>query len=323
MKNLQVAGLDKPVSNLVMGTAWFDPIYQDDIYSMLDLYIAKGGNVIDTGRYYGRGAGIANVERILKAYLDERGCRDKLVIIDKCCHPIITPDGIHHPDYWRVKPDLITEDLHYSLYHMGVDFFDIYLLHRDDPSVPVEPIMDRLEQHKNEGLIKAYGVSNWEKDRVEAALSYCQQQGYQGLSVNNPSWSLANVVKPRWKGCVYADYDYAKWHEGKNITLFSWAAQAHGFFADIYGDDAPQDIKDAFFTDDNFEKLRRCKILGEKHDLSSINISLAYVLSQKFPVAAVVGSRDKNEFLSCLAASELSLTEQEIAYLSLAADSYV
>ena len=54
---------------------------------------------------------------------------------------------------------------------------DIYLLHRDDPSVPVNEIMDRLEQHRQEGLITTYGVSNWELDRVQAAVEYCQQMG--------------------------------------------------------------------------------------------------------------------------------------------------
>ncbi|MEI3293949.1 MAG: aldo/keto reductase [Thomasclavelia ramosa] len=53
----------------------------------------------------------------------------------------------------------------------------MYLLHRDDPSVPVNEIMDRLEQHRQEGLITTYGVSNWELDRVQAAVEYCQQMG--------------------------------------------------------------------------------------------------------------------------------------------------
>ncbi len=317
MEYMKVKGVDKKVSKLVMGTAWFDPEFKDEIFEMLDLYVEKGGNVIDTGRFYGRGAGIANVERILKEWMDARQNREQLVFIDKCCHPIITPDGKHHPEYWRVKPDIITDDLHYSLYHTGLDYFDIYLLHRDDPSVPVACIMDRLEQHRKEGLIKAYGVSNWELDRVKEAEAYCQAKGYQGLSVNNPSYSLAKVMKTRWPGCVYADDNYAKWHEGTGVSLFSWAAQAHGFFADIYDENAPQDIKDAFFSEENFERLRRCKELGKQKGVDSINIALAYVFNQTFPVAAVIGSRSRVEFASCLMASEIKLTPKEVAYLNL------
>lgn len=118
MEYLKVKGIEKPVSKLIMGTAWFDPSFEDEIFQMMDTYVEAGGTVIDTGRFYG----IARSEKILKNWLDARNNRKDLVIVDKCCHPIITPDGGHHPEYWRVKPDLITDDLHYSLYHTGCDF---------------------------------------------------------------------------------------------------------------------------------------------------------------------------------------------------------
>ncbi len=325
MEYIKIKGLNKPVSKLIMGTAWFNVEYEEEIFKMLDLYVEKGGTVIDTGKFYGahyQGDHACESERILKKWLDTTGKRDQLVIMDKACHPIITPNGVHHPEYWRVKPDIITDDLHYSLLHTGCDYFDIYLLHRDDPSIPVGDIMDRLEQHRLEGLIKTYGVSNWEQDRVEAAIKYCEEKGYQGLSVNNPSYSLAHVVKTRWPGCVYADDSYASWHKGKDITLFSWAAQGHGFFADIYNENAPQDIKNAFFTDENFERLARAKILSEEKGVPSINIALAYVLDQDFDVCAIIGSRDRHEFDSCLDALKIKLTESEINYLSLKTDNY-
>lgn len=325
MEYIKINGLEKPVSKLIMGTAWFNVKYEEEIFKMLDLYVQKGGTVIDTGKFYGahfNNEHACESERILKKWLDLRNNRDKLVIMDKACHPIITPDGVHHPEYWRVKPDIITDDLHYSLLHTGCDYFDIYLLHRDDPKVPVADIMDRLEQHRKEGLIKTYGVSNWEQNRVEEAIAYCKKKGYQGLSVNNPSYSLAHVAKTRWPGCVYADDNYALWHKDQDIALFSWAAQGHGFFADIYDENAPQDIKDAFFTKENFERLHRAKILGEKKGVPSINIALAYVLNQEFDVCAIIGSRDRKEFDSCLDALNIKLTKKEINYLCLKSDTY-
>lgn len=318
MEYIKVKGINKPVSKLVMGTAWFSPDFEDEIFKMMDLYVEKGGTVVDTGRFYG----IARAEKILKKWLDSRNNRDDLVIIDKCCHPIITPDGAHHPDYWRVKPDLITDDLHYSLLHTGCDHFDAYLMHRDDPNVPVSEIIDRLELHKKEGLIGTYGLSNWELPRVEEAMKYCESKGYTGISINNPSYSLAKVRKTRWPGCVYADDEYAKWHDGKDITLFSWASQAHGFFADIYKRDgsAPKDIQEAFFYDDNFERLRRAQELGKEKNVDSINIALAYVLSQPFDVAAIIGSRSRKEFDSCIQTLDVKLTQKELDYLSLKSD---
>lgn len=320
MEYITVKGIEKPVSKLVMGTAWFAPDFKDEIFAMLDRYVEKGGTVIDCGRFYG----IARAEGILKEWLDSRNNREGLVIIDKCCHPVITPNGAHHPEYWRVKPDIITDDLRYSLLHTGCEYFDLYLLHRDDASIPVGEIMDRLEQHRTEGLLTAYGVSNWTNARVAEAMAYCEEKGYQGISVNNPSYSLAHVGKTRWPGCVYINDEEAKWHEGKDITLFSWASQGHGFFADIYPRDgsAPKDIQEAFFSEENFERLRRAQELGKEKGVDAINIALAYVLNQPFEVAAVIGSRSRKEFDSCMQTLEIKLASEEMDYLCLRSDNY-
>ena len=108
----------------------------------------------------------------------------------------------------------------------------------------------------------------------------------------------------------------------EKISHYSHGAQGHGFFADIYGENAPQDIKDAFFTEENFERLNRAKILGAEKGVPSINIALAYVLNQEFDTCAIIGSRDRNEFDSCLEATKIKLTKQEIDYLCLKADTY-
>lgn len=316
MEYIQVKGIERPFSKLVMGTAWFHPDQEDVIDEMMGAYIEAGGNVIDCGRYYGVGA---CAEKLLKRWLDRSGCRDQVIIIDKAGHPIITPDEEHHPQYWRVKPDLITEDLYYGLFHTGCDYFDLYEMHRDDPSVPVGELMDRLEEHRKEGLIKAYGVSNWELPRVEEAMAYCEKKGYQGLAANNPSFSLAKVTAPRRPGTVHMDEDQVKWHEKHpEVALISWASQAAGFFVEgLYRRDgsAPQWIQDVYFTDENFERMERAKKLARKKGVESVNIALAYVLCRDFPVAAVIGSRNTKELNSCVGAMDIKLTQAELDYL--------
>lgn len=120
---------------------------------------------------------------------------------------------------------------------------------------------------------------------------------------------------------MYADDEYAQWHEDTDITLVSWASQAAGFFADIYPRDgsAPSDIIAAYFTEDNFEKLKRAQELAKEKGshVESINIALAYVLNQSFPIAAVAGPRNVKELESTWKVLDISLTPKEIDYLSL------
>ncbi|QWU14906.1 Predicted oxidoreductase [Paenibacillus sophorae] len=321
MKYYQVKGLDKPVSEIILGTGWFNLAPAEQVNELMEAYVASGGNVLDTGRFYG----VGKSERVVADWIKSTGKREELVLINKAGHHYVDENNVHYPEVSRVKPECITEDLEYSLNNMQLEYFDMYLLHRDDVTVPVGDLMDRLEQHHKEGKIKAYGVSNWSIERIEESMAYCEAKGYQGISVNNPSYSLARVDTPRWVGAVYADDAYARWHEGKDVFLISWASQAAGFFADIYPTDgtAPADIIAAYFNDENFEKLHRCNILAAEkgQDVEPINVALAYVLSQGFPVAAVAGPRNVKEYLSTLKVLDLKLTPAEVAYLSLQTNS--
>lgn len=316
MEYLKIKGLHRPMSRLIMGTAWFSQAKTKEIYQLLDSYIVAGGNTLDLGRFYGLGWS----EELIGRWLLETGRRDELIIINKCCHPFVDRFGGHHPTRWRVSEELITEDLIYSLDKVGLDYFDLYLMHRDDPGLPVSIMMDRLELHHRQGLIRAYGVSNWQLNRIEEAMDYCTRMGYRGLSANSPSYSLATVSVSRWPGCVYGDDSHARWHRDNDLPLLSWGSQGAGFFADIYPTDgsAPLDIQEAYFNHDNFEKLKRAKELAAAKGSSPINIALAYILCQDLPLAAIVGPRSGEELASTLAALEIRLTREDISYLSLA-----
>ena len=51
---------------------------------------------------------------------------------------------------------------------------DIYVLHRDDPSLPVGPIVEVLNEHHAAGRIKAFGGSNWHHTRIQEANEYAE-----------------------------------------------------------------------------------------------------------------------------------------------------
>ena len=67
-----VAGLEKRVSSLALGTAWCTLQRRDACFRLLDEYAARGGTVFDTARCYRRGEG----ERLLGEWLRARGVRE-------------------------------------------------------------------------------------------------------------------------------------------------------------------------------------------------------------------------------------------------------
>lgn len=312
MKYLNIKGLNKKASILSLGTAWFDKKFNAEICKILDTYCNLGGNILDTGRFYNGGES----ENVVANWIKNKN-RENFIITNKACHHYVDKNNVHYTQQSRVTPDCISEDLLYSLNNMNLDYFDIYLLHRDDTTKDVEPLIERLEKHKKEGLIKVYGVSNWSIERIIKAQKYAESKGYEGICANSPSYSLATIVKPRFYGCVYADEEYINYHENLNISLIVWASLAVGFFSDIYKPNcnAADDIKNTYFCNENFQKLERVKILAKKKNCLPINIALAYVLNHKIPMVSVIGPRTEDELISLNNALEIDLSADEILYL--------
>lgn len=153
--------------------------------------MAAGGNTFDTGRFYSG----EKSEIVLADWLRRnRNKREDLVITSKACHHYVDENNMHHMEKSRVSAAYITEDLEFSLNPQQLDYFDLYMMHRDDVDAPVGKLMDRLERHRREGKIRAYGVSNLSLERLQEAQAYCERKGFQGIFFNSPGFSLATVA---------------------------------------------------------------------------------------------------------------------------------
>src|SRR5918911_4469580 len=155
-----VPGIQKPVARLVQGTMMINAESPEKFFPLLDAVFELGCNTFDTAHNYWSGAS----ERTLGRWINERGVRDQVVVIDKGAH--------YNVDRKRVTPFDITSDIYDSLARLKSDYIDVYLLHRDDPNVPVGPIIEVLNEHLRAGRIHAFGASNWTPERIEQANEY-------------------------------------------------------------------------------------------------------------------------------------------------------
>lgn len=315
VRYVRIPGLVSGCSQIVLGTSSFTPERKRTVYELLDLYASYGGNTLDTSCIYGGGKS----ENVLAAWLRERQSREKFIIINKGCHHFVDSHGRHFPEQRRVSPAILCSDLLGSLERMDLDYFDIYLIHRDDPTIPVAELIDALEEHKHAGRIKTYGVSNWSTERIDEANAYAKSRGFAGIVVNSPSLSLAQVNEPRWVGCVYADRPYTEWHKKTQLTLFSWASQASGFFTGRYASDSitNSEIARVYYSEKNWERFRRAQTLAVQKgsEVTANHIALAYVLHQPFPTCAVIGPQTTGELQDSIQATNIIMSEQEKLWL--------
>jgi aryl-alcohol dehydrogenase-like predicted oxidoreductase len=273
---------------------------------MFDDYFEKGGNVFDTAYIYAGG----NAERLLGQWIKNRGIREQVVILGK---------GAHTP---HCDPASITRQLGESLQRMQTDYVDIYMMHRDNPQIPVGEFIDVLNEHQKAGRIRCFGGSNWPVERVAAANEYAKSKGLSGFAAMSNNFSLARMVDPVWGGCISASDPASRaWLTKSQVALMPWSSQARGFFLPHISPDYTGDaeVVRCWFSPDNFQRRERAIELAKKRNVEPINIALAYVLCQPFPTFPLIGPRQLSETRSSLKALDVQLTPQEVQWLNLEA----
>jgi predicted dehydrogenase/aryl-alcohol dehydrogenase-like predicted oxidoreductase len=304
MKYGHVEHINKPVSRLVMGAMLTgSQLHVPHTHIMYDEFFLRGGNCFDTAYIYGGGLS----DQLLGQWMKNRGIRDKVVVLAK---------GAHTPHCY---PEFITSQLFETLERLQTDYVDLYMMHRDNPEVPVGEFIDVLNEHVNAGRIKAFGGSNWPIERVEEANAYARSKGLRGFSAVSNNFSLAEMVKPVWEGCIHSsDIKSRAWFEKNQMPLFAWSSLARGFFVKgdpNYTDD--QSLVASWYSEDNFRRLERAKELATKKSVEPVVIAMAYVLSQPFPTFALFGPANIEEMRISFQGLELELTPDELRWLNL------
>lgn len=317
----KINGIDKKMSCLVYGTAFGSMLYGKDCNEMLDEAFSCGITAFDTARNY------AGSEISLGKWLKDRNLYDKAVIISKCAHP--------NEQGKRVNEKAIREDFAKSQEYLGVDRIDIYMLHRDDPDVPVGEIVEIMNALKREGKINLFGGSNWTAERIAQANEYANVHMLAPFSVSSPNFSLARQIEDPWGGgCVTitgiegaSDREY---YGRTQMPVFAYSSMGRGLFSGRFKSDEREKamgILDgvalkAYDADDNFERLRRCEIISELYGATVGQVALKWLFLRGLNVLPVITMREKKQIEFNKKALDLPLTEKQADYLNLERENY-
>ena len=297
----EVPGIKLPVARFVMGCD--NQKTMPHAAAMWDDYFERGGNIFDSAYVYGGGL----QERLLGQWIKNRGLREQVVVLGKGAHtPFCTPKDL-------------SRQLEESLDRLQTEWVDIYLLHRDNPDIPVEEFVEVLNQHVAAGQIKVFGGSNWSLERVEAANAYAAKNQLQGFGAISNNFSLAQMMDPVWAGCVSSsDAESRKWLQKTQIPIFAWSSQARGFFTDRAGKDLLEDeeLVRCWYSEENFARRERVLELAKQKNVSAPAIAAAYVLAQPFPTFALIGPRQISETADSFESLKVQLSAEECEWLN-------
>ena len=310
-----IPGIDLPVSRIFFGTAIRPMLMGKDAGALLDAVFASGINAFDCARGYGL------AEKSLGKWIRERNIRDRVVLLTKC-------GNVDLIGRVRVNRKVIETELAKSLKTLGVSCVDIYLLHRDDPKTPVSEVIDTLNECKEAGKIRVFGVSNWTHERIAEANAYAESKGLAGFSVSSPNYGLAHQFADPWGGgCVtLTGAENAKarqWYTENQMPVIAYSSLARGFFSgkfrafDYEGAKKVLDgpAQKGYLCEENMQRLARAEELAEKYDTSVSDIALRYLFGSSMNVFAVMSTTNPGRLPGNVSAANHPLAKEDIAFL--------
>lgn len=304
------------VPALTFGTGNFEKQDNDEEYfPLLDEYVKLGGNCIDTARTYcswledGEGSSEKTIGRWLKA----RNNRKNIILVTKGGHP--RHDSM---DVSRLSRADLEEDLNKSLEALQTDYVDIYLLHRDDETIPVEEIMPVLNDFVKSGKVHFIGASNWKTERIEKANKFAIENGMEPFRISQIYYSLAHTSKEVIGDPTIACMDtksYA-WYKKNCFPVMAFSPQAKGFFSKIAnGKSITHQMESQFVSTANLAKLSKVKKMCDDTGYTPATLVLGYLNSQQFPVSSVFSASKLWQIDEDMQAGDITLTPKQLAYL--------
>lgn len=318
MQRRNIAGTDLECAVILLGGVPLgSTLSEEESFRLMDLYVERGGNCIDSALIYSDWLPVEKsmTEKTIGKWMKSRKNRQQLIVTTKGAHPEFT--SMHIPRLSRTE---IVSDLEKSLKHLQVDTIDLYWLHRDDESRPVADILETLQDQVKAGKIRYFGCSNWSTSRLVEAQLYAKQNGLQGFSGNQVSWSLASIdqTKVADPTLIFMDDELKRYHTESALPVFAYSSQANGLFTKLHaGVHLLEDerISPMYKLIENKEKYERIQNIAEDRSLSINQVVLGYLLSQPFSVFPIAGSRTVKQLEDSLRAADVLLSRDELSYL--------
>jgi aryl-alcohol dehydrogenase-like predicted oxidoreductase len=261
--------------------------------------LEMGINWIDTAPAYGLGHSEELIGTVLKQ------ARRKPYIATKC--------GI----LWNDKKEKVTclkrqsirDECHASLDRLGVEAFDLYLMHWPDPDEDVEEAWEEMARLADEGKARYIGVSNFSVAQLERAAKI------HPVATLQPPYSMLH------RECEDELLGYCAEHE-MGVIAYSPMQRglltgkfSHERLAQLAPDDHRRtnpDFQELQFTA-TLEMVEQLKRIAERNKRPCAQLAISWVLRRSEVTAAIVGARRPSQIQETAPASDWDLSDADIA----------
>lgn len=292
--NLQVLPLGLG-ANAVGGHNLFPGLNDETGRNIVRSALDHGINFIDSAFIYGPGRS----EELIGEVLKERGGRDNVVIATKGAH-VITGDKITLDN----SPAFLRQSVEDSLKRLQTDYIDLYYIHFPDENTPKDEAVGELKKLKDEGKIRAIGVSNFSIDQLKEA----NKDGH--VDVLQSHYNLLHRD---------AEQDLLPYTQEHGISFVPYFPLASGLLGGKYKQgDTFSDIRknDPLFQGETFaknlEKVDKVRQIANAKGVEVAHVVLAWYLTVPSIDALIPGAKRPEQIVSNLETLKVQLTPEEI-----------
>jgi aryl-alcohol dehydrogenase (NADP+) len=304
------------VSRLCLGTMTFgSSADESESVAILDAATEAGINFIDTANRYPSDAPDERkglTEAIIGRWL--KGRRHRFIVTTKAGGPM----GPLPWDAGTSRKHLLGA-IDASLARLGTDYVDLFQLHRDDPSTPLDETLEAIDTIVRSGRARYVGVSNWGAWRIARAIGRCE-----ALRLVKPV-----TVQPRYN-LLFRQFerDLFPMCEAENLATLCYNPLAGGLLTGKYAHGASPEAatrfgaggtaaayRQRYWHDRQFEAVGRIMNVAQATGIACERLAVAWLLAQRGVTCAVLGASRALQLPQVLLAGETKLDEQVLHLL--------
>jgi aryl-alcohol dehydrogenase-like predicted oxidoreductase len=270
----------------------------------------RGINFFDTADVYSQGVS----EEILGRAVRDLGAREQFVIATKVFHPM--GEG---PNDRGLSRKHVLDAIDASLRRLGMDYVDLYVIHRWDPHTPIEETMEALNDVVRAGKARYLGASSMYAWQFARAQHVAERHGFRRFVSMQNHYNLIYREEEREMIPLCLD---------QGVGLTPWSPLARGFVAgnrrrDETGGKTGATLRartdsyghSLYYADADFEIARRVGETARRRGCSPAQVALAWLLQRPGVVAPIVGTTRLEQLDDLLGALDLVLDPEERRWL--------
>lgn len=306
---------------------------EDTSVALLDRFVADGGTFLDTADCYAwwwaHGTAGGQSEELLGRWMAARRNRDDVVLATKGSATLRDPArSWPTPDVEPDWPDARTQfvgasapvlrrSLEASLRRLGTDHVDLYYVHVDDETTPLEETLAALAAFVDEGKIRWYGWSNVRTDRLGTIRRLCAENGWPTPVALQQQHSYLRRRDGVDHASIVDDDQLAHLRAHPDLTLVAYSPVLKGLY-DMGADErAGHWMLEPYAGEDTERRFAAVEAVARDLGVPPTRVVLAWLLAQRDPqVVPIVGTSRLDRYADQVAAVDLTLSPDHLSRLT-------